>query len=215
MAKGPRTKARALFQGLLTLAQFVQTPVTVIAQLGSFGKHGPAQKNARGSVISPKGKQRRHTRELHHFTSARTRAHPMRRRTSHTDGEDKGTQHWQHGRGPTPSMTSMQKPGNAPWTRTTWRSTHMLQPALRKSLIHSTTSTTNQAAMLATRPSNTRSGSSNNVGNHGSQANIGSRTAVDTNAIPARPITVETIETRLKQDCDQLTHEAYCWTPPR
>ena len=35
MAPGPQTKARALFQGLLTLAQHVLTPVNVVVQLGS------------------------------------------------------------------------------------------------------------------------------------------------------------------------------------
>ena len=35
MPPGPQTKARALFQGLLTLAQYVLTPVNVIVQLGS------------------------------------------------------------------------------------------------------------------------------------------------------------------------------------
>ena len=35
MAPGPQSKARALFQGLLTLAQHVLTPVNVVVQLGS------------------------------------------------------------------------------------------------------------------------------------------------------------------------------------
>lgn len=43
---GPQTKARALFQGLLTLAQFVMTPITIV-QLAS-GKPGPI--HARGKV---------------------------------------------------------------------------------------------------------------------------------------------------------------------
>ena len=34
MAPGPQTKARALFQGLITLAQFVLTPTNVVVQLG-------------------------------------------------------------------------------------------------------------------------------------------------------------------------------------
>ena len=35
MAPGPQSKARALFQGLLTLTQHVLTPVNVVVQLGS------------------------------------------------------------------------------------------------------------------------------------------------------------------------------------
>ena len=35
MARGPQTKARAIFQGLLTLAQFIQTPTRVIVQVSS------------------------------------------------------------------------------------------------------------------------------------------------------------------------------------
>ena len=35
MPPGPQTKARALSQGLITLAQYVLTPVKVIVQLGS------------------------------------------------------------------------------------------------------------------------------------------------------------------------------------
>ena len=35
MAKGAQTKARALFQGLLTLAQFIQTPTRVVVQVSS------------------------------------------------------------------------------------------------------------------------------------------------------------------------------------
>ena len=35
MAPGPQTKARALFQGLITLAQFVLTPTNVVVQLGA------------------------------------------------------------------------------------------------------------------------------------------------------------------------------------
>ena len=35
MAPGQQTKARALFQGLITLAQRVLTPINVIIQLGS------------------------------------------------------------------------------------------------------------------------------------------------------------------------------------
>ena len=35
MAKGPQTKARAIFQGLITLAQYIQTPTRVIVQVSS------------------------------------------------------------------------------------------------------------------------------------------------------------------------------------
>ena len=48
MPVGPQTKARALFQGLLTLAQFVLTPVNVIVQLGSVWEAWTNPKKRKG-----------------------------------------------------------------------------------------------------------------------------------------------------------------------
>ena len=48
MPTGPQTKARALFQGLLTLAQFALTPVNVIVQLGSVWEAWTNPKKRKG-----------------------------------------------------------------------------------------------------------------------------------------------------------------------
>lgn len=78
MAKGPH------FQGLLTLAQYVQTPVTVIVQLGSVWEAWTNPKKRQGFHDLAQGLQGGDIRQNYTTTSARTSAHQMPQRMSHT-----------------------------------------------------------------------------------------------------------------------------------
>lgn len=75
MTKGPQTKARAIFQGLPTVAQFGQTPITVIVQLALVweawtnpkkrkGFYDLAPRSDRGAVC--KNQTPLHKQELEH-----------------------------------------------------------------------------------------------------------------------------------------------------
>ena len=133
-----------------------------------------------------------------------------------TSANGKETQHWQLGRGQTPSITTTLKHGSTHWTKAIWRCTTVQPPDWRRSTTktHSTISMRNQSDMPDIRPNSTRSGSFCNVANPGSLANTsGSRAEVVANATHAKqgPTKVSPwrpLRPRLQKDCDQLTHEA-------
>ena len=53
MAPGPQTKARAFFQGLITLAQHVLTPINVIIQVGSVWEAWTNSRKRKGFEDGP------------------------------------------------------------------------------------------------------------------------------------------------------------------
>ena len=124
-SQAAQTKARALFQGLLTLAQFAQTPATVIAQLGSVWEawtnpnkrirdlaHGHPEETYAG--ITP----------LYISKNQSTPDAPANEQHLRQRQRDAALAAWER----TPSTTNTRKHGSALWITTKRRSTPMLQP---------------------------------------------------------------------------------------
>ena len=192
MAPGPQTKARALFQGLITLAQHVLTPINVIVQLGSVWEAWTNPRKRKGFEDLAKGFDEHlfnRITPLYIHKNQRTPDAPgsephLRRRqrdAALAAYERASTLYDQH--------ANMQRIGKRRWTRIIFESTNKQQPDWRRSTkTHNTLSMRSQSGKQGTTPSSTRNGSSTNVSSHGSPTNTsGSHTGADSSATPATP----------------------------
>ena len=117
---GPQTKARAPFQGLLTLAQSVLTPVNVIVQLESVWEAWTNPRKRKG-FTDLQG----FPREL--FARITPLYTHKNQRSPDAPGSEPHLR--QRQRDAAPSMTLTLKHGSGRLTKTTTRRTNMLQPA--------------------------------------------------------------------------------------